>query len=372
MKTGRAKVIYAASDESADILYATRFFAPDAFLFLEQDGHRTILLSDLEVDRGRRTAAVDEVVAYSDVSDRIRTGTRIPPVAEVLAAFLKDRKVRSADVPRGFPLGIAQALEKRGVTLRASEGIFWPGRETKSAEELESIRAALKITEAGMARAMEVLREAKISGVTLRWGGKRLTAELLRTEIDSAVLRAGGLAKDTIVACGDQGCDPHERGSGPLRPNALIIIDVFPRDPHTGYYGDLTRTVVRGRASEAQRALWETVLKGQKLALEALRPGVSGKKVQEKVKRFFSESGYPTEKREGCWSGFFHGLGHGLGLELHEEPRLAAATLKMGHVFTVEPGLYYRGVGGVRHEDVVTITADGVRMLSRFAKPLEL
>jgi Xaa-Pro aminopeptidase len=134
----------------------------------------------------------------------------------------------------------------------------------------------------------------------------------------------------------------------------------------------MTRTVVRGRASEAQRKLWQTVKEGQALAIKAMKPGVDGGKVHDAVKDFFTERGYPTEVREGRQTGFFHGTGHGLGLEIHEEPRFSRTVFKPGQVITVEPGLYYPGLGGVRIEDVATITGEGVRMLSRFPKVLEV
>jgi Xaa-Pro aminopeptidase len=177
---------------------------------------------------------------------------------------------------------------------------------------------------------------------------------------------------NSIVACGAQACDPHERGHGPLKAHELIILDIFPRSANTGFVGDMTRTVVRGRASDAQRRLWETCLAGQKMALRALSPGGDGKALQDSVREFFTAAGYPTERRNGRWQGFFHGLGHGLGLEIHEEPRLGRTTFRAGQVFTIEPGIYLPGLGGVRHEDVAVITASGHRLLSRFPKPLEI
>jgi Xaa-Pro aminopeptidase len=173
------------------------------------------------------------------------------------------------------------------------------------------------------------------------------------------------------VACGEQACDPHERGHGPLKAHSLIILDLFPR-ARSGYYGDLTRTVVRGQATEAQSRLWEVCLLGQRLALGSLRAGVDGGAIHREVTEFFRDNGYPTERVEGRWTGFFHGTGHGLGLDLHEAPRFGAGKLKAGQVFTIEPGLYIPGVGGVRHEDVVLITKTGHKMLSRCPKPLEL
>ena len=186
------------------------------------------------------------------------------------------------------------------------------------------------------------------------------------------ISRAGGLPANTIVAGGDQACDPHERGSGPLKADSLIILDVFPRDAKSGYYGDLTRTVLRGRASEDQRRLWETVREGQALALKKMKPGVDGLSVHNEIKQLFTERGYPTEVRNGRHVGFFHGTGHGLGLEIHEVPRFQKTVFKQGQVLTVEPGLYYPGIGGVRLEDVVVLTRTGIRMLSKIEKRLEI
>ena len=235
------------------------------------------------------------------------------------------------------------------------------------------MRRALQITEAGMARAMEVLSASKPgAGKKLSWSGKTLTSEILRAEIDSAILRAGGLPANTIVAGGDQACDPHERGSGPLKADSLIILDIFPRDAKSGYFGDMTRTIVRGRASEEQRRLWETVREGQALALKKMKPGVDGLKLHNEVKQFFTDRGFPTEVRDGRQVGFFHGTGHGLGLEIHEFPRFQKTVFKPGQALTVEPGLYYPGIGGVRIEDVVVVTKTGTRVLSRFEKRLEI
>lgn len=366
------KLIIASSDHDADMLYATGFFVPDPFIFLQQRGRSVVVLSDLEIDRGRAEARADEVVALSDISKLCGKG-KDANFAEQVAAFLQNRKVRRAAVPGSFPLGLARELEKAGIHLEPQPGLFWKEREFKTEAELKLVRQALAITEAGMARGIEVLRAAKIGPKnSLRWSAKPLTAEILRAEIDSAILRAGGLPANTIVAGGEQACDPHERGHGPLRAHELIILDIFPRSARTGYFGDMTRTVIRGRASDAQRRLWETCLAGQKQALREIKPGESGKPVQDRVRQLFTEKGYPTEQKNGRWTGFFHGLGHGLGLEIHESPRIAATTFQSGQVVTVEPGIYIPGLGGVRHEDVVTITARGHRLLSRFPKPLEI
>ena len=376
-----ARLIISESEQGADMLHATGFRAPDPFVYVESRGCRSILLNDLELDRGRREAHVDEVVSSSELEKSLvaKTG-RNPSPSALIAAFLKARGASRPLVPADFPLGLAQELEGYGIRVKPVVGMFRPEREIKTTEEICHLTEATRITEGGMERAFEILRAAAIGprGI-LKWGGDTLTAERLRTEIEAAILRAGGIpAGNSIVACGEQACDPHERGHGPLRAHQQIILDLFPRAARSGYYGDLTRTVVRGTATDAQTRLWEVCLLGQKLALGSLQAGADGGVIHEEVKQFFADNGYPTEivggsgDQEGRWSGFFHGTGHGLGLDLHESPRFGAGKLKAGQVFTIEPGLYIPGLGGVRHEDVALITGKGHRLLSRCPKPLEL
>ena len=376
-------LIVADSERSADMLYATRFFAPDAFIFLETRGRRFAVLSDLEIDRGRRDAQVDEVIAFSDLRARIEpksspkscskaTPKPEPTFEQILIQFLREKRIKKARVPYDFPAGIAAALAGAGIPVHPVTGHFWPQRERKTDAEVKALGKALRNTEAGMARAMEVLRDSRIKGRNLLWSKRKLTSEILRAEIDSAILRAGGLPANTIVAGGIQACDPHERGSGPLRPHELIILDIFPRDARSGYFGDMTRTVVRGRPTEAQRRVWDTVQQGQQMAFRGMKPGASGLEIHENIKAFFAEQGYPTEQRDGRWIGFFHGTGHGLGLEIHEEPRFGRTIFKPGQILTVEPGIYWPGIGGCRIEDVGLITDGGVRKLSRFPQEIAI
>src|SRR5213595_1818078 len=373
-KTKPARLIVATSETDADMLYATKFWAPDPFIFLERNGKRTLVLSDLEIDRGRKQANADEFVMFSELEREVQgKSKKAPPYDKVLAHFLKKRAVRSAIVPANFPLGYAEVLAANKIRVRATNGLFWPEREAKSDKEIEMIGRALRITETGLRRAIEILKASKPgAGKRLRWNSKTLTSEMLRAEIDSTILRAGGVPTGTIVAGGDQACDPHERGFGPLYANSLIILDVFPRDGKTGYFGDMTRTVVRGRASEQQRKLWKAVKAGQALALKRIKAGVDGMSVHKAIQEFFASRGFPTEVRNGRRVGFFHGTGHGLGLEIHEYPRLQKVVLKAGQCLTVEPGLYYPGIGGARIEDVVIVEKTGCRILSRFPKQLEI
>jgi Xaa-Pro aminopeptidase len=374
IRNGQTRLIVAASETDPDMLYATKFWAPDPFIFLQRNGKRTLVLSDLEIDRGRKQAEADEFFMFSQFEREVQgKSKKVPPYEKVLAHFLKKRGVRSAIVPANFPLRYAEELAANNIRVRATNGFFWPEREAKSHKEVEMMGRALRITEKGLKRAIEVLKESKPgSGKRLRWRGRTLTSEMLRAEIDSTILRAGGVPLGTIVAGGDQACDPHERGFGPLYADSLIILDVFPRDAKTGYFGDMTRTVLRGRASDAQRRLWDAVKAGQALALRRIKAGVDGMVIHKAIQELFASRAFPTEIRKGRRVGFFHGTGHGLGLEIHEYPRLQKVTLKDRQVLTVEPGLYYPGLGGVRLEDVVLLTKTGCRILSRFPKQLEI
>ena len=374
IKPELARLIVAPSDTDADMLYATRIFIGDPFIFLQQKGKRILVLSDLEIDRAKKNAKADEFVMFNQLEREVQgKAKKAPPYEKVLAHFLTKRGVKRALVPANFPLSFANEIKRNGIALETSNGLFWPAREKKTAEEIRLLERALRMTETGMKRGMEILKASKPgTGKKLKWSGKTLTSEILRAEIDSAILRAGGVPTNTIVAGGDQACDPHERGFGPLRADSLIILDIFPRDGKTGYWGDMTRTVVRGRASEQQRKLWEAVKAGQTLGLKRIKAGVDGMSIHQAITELFERRGFPTEVRNGRRVGFFHGTGHGLGLEIHEYPRLQKVVLKAGQCLTVEPGLYYPGIGGARIEDVVIVEKDGCRILSKFPKQLEI
>ncbi len=375
MNSSPPKLIIDSSELCADLRYATKFQVGDPVIFLLEGKHSTMLLSDLEIDRGKREATVSEIVSLSDFNKRHESSLgKTPTVGDTAVAFLKSRKIRHALVPPTFPLALANQLAAAGIKLEAVADHLFPERQQKTADELKLMRRALQITEAGLARGIEIISSSDIGKARrLIWGGKPLTSERLRAEIDSTILHHGGQPMNSVVAGGDQGCDPHERGHGPLKANETIVLDVFPRDARSGYFGDLTRTVLRGNASDAQRKLYATVQRGQKMGIDQLKTGANGAKILEGVRQFFTDQGYPTERNaEGRWTGFFHGLGHGLGLDIHEIPRMQAGKLKTGQVFTVEPGLYYPGVGGVRIEDVCVVTPTGGRVLSKMEKRLEV
>ena len=377
MKKHEHLLMVADSEHDANMLYAVGMFVPDPFIWLRCRGRSSVVVSDLEFDRARQQASHCRVLPLSRYQEKLRRlGIKRPGLAEVIPALLRERRVRRVVVPQNFPHGLASDLQRRGVTVKARPGGYFPEREFKSGIEVRKISAALMMAEIGMAEGIQVLRRARIGkGRRLLHHDVPLTAERLRAVIDTAILQAGGLASHTIVAGGRQGCDPHEPGYGPLRAHEPIILDIFPRSQKTGYFGDITRTVVRGRASEAVRKLYDTVRQGQKLAFRMMRPGVPTAKVHRSAQNLFDREGYRTGRRNGRMEGFFHGTGHGLGLEIHEPPRVgpnSAGRLQAGQVVTVEPGLYYPDLGGVRLEDVALVTKSAPRNLTHFEKVLEI
>ena len=377
MKRPETLLIFADSEHDANMLYATGLFVPDPFAYLNIRGRALLVMSDLEIDRARVQAPHCQVISLSDHQKKLRAhGVKHPRPAEVIGEILRAKKIRRVTVPDNFPLGLALELKKLGVTAAPRSGTFFAEREIKLAGEVKKISAALMMAEVGMAEAMLALRNSKIiRGKKLVYRNAPLTSERLRAVIDTAVLQAGGLAANTIVAGGRQGCDPHERGHGQLHAHEPVIIDIFPRSQATGYFGDITRTVVRGRASAAVQKLYDTVKRGQKIAFQKIRSGASTSAIHNAVQVCFEQQGFATGKHNGRMRGFFHGTGHGLGLEIHESPRMGSTSigeLKTGQVVTVEPGLYYPEIGGVRLEDVALVTKTGARNLTRFEKVLEL
>lgn len=352
------------------MLYATRMNVPDPFLWARVRGRTYAILSDLEIDRARKEAAVRSVVPLSSLERKAATRRgRRPSVAASIAMFLRDRRTRSVEVPRGFPLGLAADLRRLGISVRPARGPFFPTRVTKAPAEIAAIRAAQRAAETAMARAEEILRSSQPGpGRHLTRAGKKLTSEYLQTEINVCLARVGATATQTIVAGGIQACDPHETGHGPLPAHLPIVIDIFPRVNLTGYWGDITRTFVRGTPSDAAQRLYDTVLAAQNQALRQIHAGADGERIQRETREFFDSKGFTTGETRGRRTGFFHGLGHGVGLEIHEAPRIADGPLPNHAIISVEPGLYYPGIGGVRIEDLIVVTTRGHSNLTTYPK----
>ncbi len=368
-------LIIAASEADANLYYATRFMAPDSFIFCQIRGTQYLLMSDLEVDRARHQAKVDRVFSLSKLAgDYRKKYDKKPGYLDLIEEFLKNQRVKDLLVPGNFPVEYLDPLRKRGFQINYKSDPFFEERTVKTKEEIKAVTKALRHTEAAVGLAIQTIRKSVIKKGRLYFHGNLLTSEAIKKIINVSLMENGCIASHSIVACGIDCVDPHNEGSGPLYANQSIIMDIFPRDSHSRYFADLTRTVCRGKASPKLKKMFTAVKEGQQIAFKSIREGADGSRIHAAIQKRFEALGFKTGVQNGRMQGFFHGTGHGLGLEIHEPPRISLGRdiLKAGQVVTVEPGLYYEDAGGVRLEDDVVVTKTGCTNLSRLPKTLEL
>jgi Xaa-Pro aminopeptidase len=371
----RATVFIAASETDANLYYATKFIAPDPFIYLEIKGERILVMSDLEMDRAKSQSSVDRVLSYSEVEGRAKTqGIAEPGTVEVVHILLRESGITQIQVPVNFPFGHAVKFQSLGYQLHPKRDPFYEQRVVKTVEEVRFIEAAQRATEEAVVAAHDMLRQASISNDQLWFEGVPLTSERVKKLINVKLMERDCVAQHTIVAGGEQACDPHNEGSGPLPAYRSIIFDVFPRSATNRYFADMSRTVVRGTPSPELKRLYQTVLDAQEEAITKVKEGADGKRIHQGICTRFEKAGYQTGLVNGRMQGYFHGTGHGVGLDIHEMPRISrtGSLLQEGHVVTVEPGLYYPGLGAVRIEDMVLVTKDGCRNLTNSPKIFEL
>ncbi len=376
LKSSQAILLVAASEGDSNMLYAAGFFVPDPFIFFQHKNISYVVMSDLEIDRAKKQSRADRVLSLSEYQKKLRKmGKATPALIDVLDLLFRERGIRSLIVPANFSVLLADQLRAKGFTVQIKRDPFFAERETKNVGEVRHITESLRVAKLGLEAGIRTLKRTKIGrDGYLYLNGSRLTSETLKTAVNTTIMAQGWLPSHTIISSGNQCVDPHHEGTGPIKAHTSIIFDIFPRSQKNGYFGDLSRTVVRGRASEKLKEIYATVQEGQQIGFDMIRDGVNGRDVHQKILARFEARGFPTGRIKGRMQGFFHGTGHGLGLDIHEPPRIAPveATLREGHVVTVEPGLYYLGVGGVRLEDVVLVTEKGNRNLTDCPQFLEI
>jgi Xaa-Pro aminopeptidase len=376
LRDDQALLLVSASEGDSNMLYAAGFFVPDPFIFFEHKRTKYVVMSDLEIDRAKKQARADRVLSLSLYQKKLRKlGKARPAMIDILDLLFRQRGIRRLVVPANFAALLADQLRAKGYSVQIKRDPFFLQRETKNRAEVKMIAESLRIARLGLEAGIRALRRSRIKrDGYLYLHGARLTSERLKAAVNTAIMAQGWLPSHTIISSGNQCVDPHHEGSGPIKAHTSIIFDIFPRSQKNGYFGDLSRTVVRGRASEKLQAMYVAVQAGQQIAYDLIRDGVNGREIHQKILDLFAARGFPTGRIKGRMQGFFHGTGHGLGLDIHEPPRIAPvdATLRAGHVVTVEPGLYYLGAGGVRLEDVVVVTEKGNRNLTECPQFLEI
>jgi Xaa-Pro aminopeptidase len=371
-------LIYADTIRSPELRHEVPVAVPDPFLYLERNGDRVAMLSSFEVDRVREAGIDAHPYEEFGWDELIAQGLpREELDLELTLRAVKEWGVSSAVVPSMFPLELADRLRGAGVDLKVDREVFLQRRRVKNESELAGIRRAQKGAEEAMGAARELLRRSEPSNGAVMLDGEQLTCERIKLEIQR-VFGEHGLASDEfIVSHGPQSAVGHDMGSGPIAAGESIVIDLWPRDRESACYADMTRTFVVGEISDELREYQRLVYEALQRSFDAVRAGIEGRKVFEQVCEIFHDAGQPTQlsKEPGqvLDSGFYHGLGHGVGLEVHEQPWLGRApgSLVAGDVVTLEPGLYRHGYGGVRLEDLALVTADGCENLTSFPYDLQ-
>ncbi len=368
-----ARLMYACD---ANMYYATKITASDPFMWYQnKDGKTFLIIGALEIEEAKRDATVDQILDIADVAMAAKDSGFIAGPKGFCAQMLKEDDVTEVEVPPNFNTAITLYLQSLGINVRVTEPYFFAERSVKSAEEIEKVRHAQAINQKGFERAKMVLKEAEIGkDDILYWQGEVLTAERLRGEMNAEIARFGSvpMSGGPIVGCAAQGAEPHERGHGPLKAHELIIIDSFPQSDNM-YFGDLTRTYLKGTPKQWQIDMYNAVKAGQQLGLDLVKAGAIPEDIHEAIHQKMADLGFETGKDEqGRYFGFFHGTGHSVGIEVHDQgeriSRYAKEPLSQNTVVTVEPGLYYPEKGGVRIEDIVAVTDKGIDQLTTLSK----
>lgn len=374
MKGREATLIIAASETDSNLYYACRFVVPDPIIFFEISGTKYLVLSDLEFDRAKLQSSADRILSLSELAREVKRKKERPLYADIVDHVFKQKKVRRIVVPSNFPALHYATLHKMGYAITVKTEPFFESRLVKTEEEKKHIIHTLRMMEMTLGEIVGLLRKSKIRGSKILHGREVITSELLKTEINRRLMERGCVSTSTIVASGAQGSFPHHEGKGPIKPHTPIIFDIFPRNHESRYWGDMTRTMVKGRPSDEVKKMFHAVRDANRSAIDMIRPGIHSSKVHQKALDILTSKGFITGKIGGRMEGFIHSTGHGLGLDIHEPPSVshAGSILKKGNVVTVEPGLYYQKHGGMRLEDVIYVGARGAEVLTRFPTFLEI
>lgn len=389
------------ADTCPEIEYASGFRAADPVVFLQKGCDKYLVVPQLELGRARRLACHTKPGMQRRRSmAEMATGPARPPssgaggqvevltpealgvkvsgrkrVSEWALKLLQRLNIRVLMVSPLFPHGVAKRLERAGIHITVAAAGLFPKRAVKTADELRKIRESQQAAVIAMRTAVSMIAGSEIdSAGYLRTRGKRLTSEQVQRAITKVLLDHNSFCKGTIVAGGAQAADPHEPGQGPLRAHEAIVIDIFPQHLVHGYWGDLTRTVVKGSPPPSLKKMYYAVKAAHNAALNRVKAGVKCATVHRSAAQEFTRREFKTAVVDRKSVGFIHGTGHGVGLTIHEAPYVSASDrrLRSGNVITIEPGLYYPGKGGIRIEDTIVVTRTGWRYLVPCEKKFEV
>ncbi|MDD3276195.1 MAG: M24 family metallopeptidase, partial [Kiritimatiellales bacterium] len=319
-KTTPVHILISSAGNAADIRYLCGTEPPEAAMLIQTGRRGTLLVSEMEYNRLRRSVKRGVTVLHPEmIGSSWKKGA-----ADWIRKCTDQKKLTVSD---DFPLGLAEKLKRAGLQLKISKDALCPQREIKNADEILAVQNAQRAAVAAMNAAIQQIASAEIGkDGLLRCGKTLLTSEIVRATICHTLLDLECVAQETIVACGAHAADPHERGTGPLHAGQPIVLDIFPRSGKSGYWGDITRTVCRGPASPELKKMYNAVKAGQAAALKEVKAGAWTDDVHATAAGEMEKRGYQTETLNGIPQGFIHGTGHGVGLEIHEAPRVSSAN----------------------------------------------
>ncbi len=385
-KNAESLLLYSDSLKDANMYYVTEFLAPDPFIFLKRtEKDPIIIVSQMEFQRAKKQSIVEDVRSFLDYNYSTTVKSAKDPqlcTIEFIAKVVEKELGKGARicVPPNFSLILADVLRAEGLTIEPMFNVIEKARETKDRQELEIIKETQRINEEVTADVIELIANSDVgNNKTLLSNGESLTVGRLKSFFGKRFLENGCMPEeDLIVACGPKSSDPHYMGApeDKLKADQPIILDIFPRNIQKRYWTDMTRTIVKGNASDKIKDMFNAVSGAKNASLDAIQAGALGNEVYDVCCDILEKSGYETIRNgKKISQGMTHGLGHGVGLQIHENPRLnefSKFPLRENVVITVEPGLYNPQIGGVRLEDIIEITKKGYSNLTKMETILEV
>jgi len=385
-KDAEALLLYSDSFRDANMYYFTKFLAPDPFIFLKRvDADPIVVVNQMEYPRAQKQSIVKDVRSYLDYNylEAVKSAKEPQLGAIKFIAKVAEKELvvgTKICVPPNFPVIAADVLRNEGLNINPMFGVVEKARETKDIDEVEEIKAVQAVTEEVTTEAIELIANSDVgSNGTLLINGEPLTVSRIKSLFGSKLLENGCLPEeDIIVACGPKASDPHYVGEpeDKLKVNQPIILDIYPRSIQKRYWTDMTRTIVKGRASDKLKKMFDAVFEARNASLDAIQAGALGSHVYDVCCDVLEKAGYETTRGgKKITKGMPHSLGHGVGLQIHESPRMSelyTSPLKAHSIVTVEPGLYDPQIGGVRLEDIIEVTKSAYNNLTRMETQLEI
>jgi len=385
-KGAEALLLYSESFKNANMYYLTKFLAPDPFIFLKKaDNDPMIVTNTMEYPRAQKESIIKDIRSYADYNYmQIIKAAEEPQLGfmKLIATVVKKElgKKTKICVPQNFPTMATDVLREEGLNIQPMFDVVEKARETKDPDEIDEIKTVQEVTEKVTAEVVDLIANAEVDAKeTLIVKKEPLTVSRIKSFFGHYFIDRGCvMEEEIIVACGPRGADPHYSGDpqDKVKANQPIILDIYPRSLRGRYWSDMTRTIVKGKAPDKVKKMFDAVLEAKNASIDALRAGVLGSKMNDLCCDILEKAGYKTIRGgKQITEGFIHSLGHGVGLDIHEGPgmnELYKFPLREHNVLSVEPGLYDPSLGGVRIEDLVEVKKGGCNNLTKMEVCLEV